>query len=253
MQSTLGVGSCFSFSLTMPLARGQAAEAAPRIAVKGFRGQPRSVLVVDDIPENRAMLSDGLRELGFEVREAANGKEALDRVFAAVPDLILMDVRMPVMDGLEATKRMRAIAGLAALPVIAVSAGVSAEERTRSLDAGANALLTKPVDFDELISTITLHLPIDWVIEERDQPGDADAKGGDGMTLEAIPPQAEMEALHRLALAGDMRGLRAQAERLGDEYRAFADRLQTLARAYQSSAILNLIERNMDRKQVEHS
>ncbi|UUL84221.1 ATP-binding protein [Sphingomonas qomolangmaensis] len=253
VQSALGVGSCFSFALTMPLARGQAAETAPRIAVKGFRGPPRSVLVVDDIPENRAMLSDGLRGLGFEVREAANGQEALDRVSAAVPDLVLMDVRMPVMDGLEATRRLRVIAGLAALPVIAVSAGVSVEERTRSLDAGANAFLTKPVDFDELVSTITLHLPIDWVIEERDQPGDADAEGGDGMTLEAIPPQAEMEALHRLALAGDMRGLRAQAERLGDDYRAFADRLQTLARAYQSSAILNLIERNMDRKQVELS
>ena len=252
VESRLGQGSRFSFAIDMPIPESEPLALPIDTAVSGYRGARRSILVVDDMPENRAMLAEMLGQLGFGILQASDGAEGVELASAMQPDLILMDVRMPVMDGLVATQRIREVTALASVPIIAVSAGVAPEEQARSLAAGANGFLAKPVDHDELMRTIARHLPLDWISEQPDQPAGSSAE----RVPEIAPPQAEIEILHKLAMAGDMRGIRGQADRLvalDDRFRPFTDTIQRLAQAYQSQALLNHIERHLDRKQVVSS
>jgi signal transduction histidine kinase/ActR/RegA family two-component response regulator len=152
-------GSVFRFEIELPTALGEAAP-APEQPVIGYEGERKTVLVVDDVPANRAMLIDMLRPLGFTMVEAQNGREGLEKAQAVLPDAILMDNVMPVMDGLEATQRLRELPALKNVPVIAVSASATAEGRERVLAAGANAFLTKPFRAAQLLAVLEQHLRI---------------------------------------------------------------------------------------------
>ena len=116
------------------------------------------MLVVDDVPQNRELLTDMLKPLGFVTVEAQDGQEGLERAQALLPDLILMDNVMPVMDGLEATRRLRALPALQHVPVIAISASAAADGKERALESGANAFLTKPFRANQLLALIEQHL-----------------------------------------------------------------------------------------------
>jgi PAS domain S-box-containing protein len=115
----------------------------------------RSVIVLaEDNEANIITLSDYLRNKGFQVVVARNGIEAIAQVHAVYPDVILMDIQMPVMDGLEATRRIRANADLTHIPIIALTALAMPGDRERCLEAGANAYLSKPVKMSELVTAI---------------------------------------------------------------------------------------------------
>ena len=120
----------------------------------------RRVLIVDDNPLNQDVFRELLTEAGFDTRQADNGATALqiaqeDRAL----DLVLMDMQMPVMDGLEATRRIRALPLCATLPIIALTANVLPRDRTRCLDAGMNDFLGKPIDLPEFIRVLLRWLP----------------------------------------------------------------------------------------------
>jgi CheY-like chemotaxis protein len=205
-------------------------------------------MIVDDVPANRAMLADLLHTLGFVVEEAADGKQALAQMDKTLPDLILMDVRMPVMDGLEATRRIRANPRLQAVPIIANSASATPEDQQGSMTAGASAFLTKPIDQDELLQGIADLLGFVW--ETEAQASEASGSEGDAMIA---PPKEEMDVLYELALVGNMRDIRQRAEHiagLDGKYRPFASKLGMLAKSYQSKAILDLVESHL---QSRHS
>jgi len=122
--SQQGQGSRFWFDLHLPLAHAQASVAEDRVAI-GYDGVRKKVLVVDDVAENRMVLLDMLRPLGFLTYEARNGREGLERAKALLPDLILMDNVMPVMNGLETTRRLRELPELKNVPVLTISASAS--------------------------------------------------------------------------------------------------------------------------------
>jgi CheY-like chemotaxis protein len=120
----------------------------------------RRILVVEDDVRNIFALSRVLEPNGVEVVIARNGREAVERVERQEPiDLILMDIMMPEMDGLEATRRIRALPGAARLPIIALTAKAMPDDHQRCLDAGADDYLTKPIDVDKLLSLIRVWLP----------------------------------------------------------------------------------------------
>jgi CheY-like chemotaxis protein len=163
VRSQPGSGSLFWFELdAAPAAEARAAAAAVVSATPGYAGPRRRVLVADDVPVNRKMLCELLRRLGFEAHEAADGRQALDQVRLIAPDLVLMDVRMPGLDGLEATAELRKQPATARLPVIMVSANAAPEDQARSLAAGADAFLAKPVDRTRLLTLLTEHLNLQW-------------------------------------------------------------------------------------------
>lgn len=112
------------------------------------------ILLVEDNDMNREMLTRRLVRRGYDVSAAIDGANALALVHSELPDVVLMDMSLPVMDGWETTRRMKADAAVAAIPVIALTAHAMADDRERALAAGCDDFDTKPVDLDRLIAKI---------------------------------------------------------------------------------------------------
>src|ERR1700675_884853 len=115
---------------------------------------PARILVVDDTPANVKLLADVLGARGYAVSTAASGKEALEKVAADAPDLVLLDVVMPEMSGYEVCKALRADPATARLPVVMVTALDPGQERVKGIEAGADDFLTKPINQAELLARV---------------------------------------------------------------------------------------------------
>jgi CheY-like chemotaxis protein len=113
-----------------------------------------TILIVDDYSDNRTLLSAWLRAKGFKVVEAQDGKEGVLQANRAKPDLILMDLAMPELDGVEATRQIRQRNILAHTPIFAISAYATHDVKQDALDAGCNAVFAKPLDLDSLLRKI---------------------------------------------------------------------------------------------------
>lgn len=165
LKSDVGAGSLFWFELDLPLAeRADPGEAAV-LNVTGYAGPRLRVLVVDDVAANREMMTELLGALGFETEDAIHGQDALDKVALTPPDLVLMDLAMPVMDGLEATRRIRATELGKTLPIIALSANASHTHRDQAMEAGATLFMSKPFDNAVLLSNLGRCLTLTWVTQ----------------------------------------------------------------------------------------
>ena len=238
VESRLGQGSTFRFEVQAEAVRA-ATPVAPSNTVTGYAGRRKTILVVDDIAENRAVVTDLLTSLGFAMAEAANGRAGVELAQRVRPDLILMDIAMPDLDGLAATQLLRQLDRFRDLPIVAMSASVSASDGAQCLAAGMNAFLAKPLDADRLLEQLARLLGLEWTYEGA--PTAPVPSQGAMVT----PPAPEMEALHRLARLGNMGKIIAQAERLAaldERYRPFASELGALASRYQSRDVLRLVE-----------
>lgn len=154
-------GSGTAFTVTLPLPRAEPPQshavdaAARRLAATDQPGQ--RALVVDDNPANRQVMAAILGSLGFEVMTAEDGAGAVEAVIGADHDIVFMDVNMPGMDGLDATRAIRgaeAASGLARTPIIALTASVMAHETDRYFAAGMDAVLAKPINMTELVALL---------------------------------------------------------------------------------------------------
>ena len=114
------------------------------------RSSPPTVMVVEDFEDNRFMMRRLLEMSGYRVLEAINGEEAVELAHRERPQLILMDLSLPQLDGLAATRRIRQNADLRDVPIVAVSAHDTADFHADALAAGCNDYVTKPIDFDQL-------------------------------------------------------------------------------------------------------
>ena len=112
------------------------------------------VLLVEDNEESREGLSRYLRRNGYEILLAVDGRQAVDVARSAVPDLILIDLNLPVLDGWEATRQLKAGSETRGIPVIALTAHAMAGDRERALEAGCDDYDTKPIDFPRLLTKI---------------------------------------------------------------------------------------------------
>ncbi len=116
---------------------------------------PIKILLVEDNEMNRDMLSRRLRRKGYEVVIAVDGQEGVDKASKELPAIILMDMSLPVVDGWEATRRLKAAADTEPIPVIALTAHAMAGDRKKALAAGCDDYDTKPVDLKRLLGKIT--------------------------------------------------------------------------------------------------
>jgi signal transduction histidine kinase/ActR/RegA family two-component response regulator len=249
VKSTPGQGSIFSFEVGALVAEYEGSASLVGGQVQGYDGPRKRVLVVDDIDANRFVLADTLGQLGFDIEQAANGLEALKAAQSTPTDLVLMDVRMPVMDGLEAMRQMRQNPELCRVPIIAVSAGVTKNEQEECLAAGAKAILTKPIDEASMLKQIGSLLDLTWIIDTPQQTLPAMNYPGEHFVL---PEPEQMKSLRDLAKTGNMRAISEKAESLATSdarYRPFADKITELARGYQSRALLHMMEKHVARQQ----
>jgi signal transduction histidine kinase/ActR/RegA family two-component response regulator len=251
VESEVGRGSRFWFEL--PSAHVQPSSGPvtlPASIVRGYDGPSRTALIIDDVAFNRAVIADLLVDVGFMVVEADNGLDGIALAQFRHPDVILTDIFMPGIDGLEVVRRLRAIPKFMDVPIIALSATSLGPDGTKYTDAGVSAFISKPVDSSVLLERIGESLGLSWicdtaVVGEKSIPIDAVS------TISITISKAEMDELHRLARDGDMSAISRWAERIAaDDPRnaAFADSLRRLARAYQSKAILQLVEQHLEGK-----
>lgn len=247
VESEVGKGSLFWFDLPPALAVSPVAPAAAPVSIiSGYEGPRRKALVIDDVPVNRAIIVQLLARIGFDTVEAESGLDGIARMQYEHPDLILTDIVMRGIDGLEVMRRIRAMPAFAEVPLIAVSASPFGVDGAKSLEAGANAFVSKPVDFDALLAKIAPLLKLDWTYEAAREETSHEPFVDPVVTL----PQDVMDELHRLARDGNMHGIALWAERVAaadPPHAPFAARLQQLAKAYQSKAILQLVERYLHR------
>lgn len=180
--------------------------------------------------------------------EAVSGEDGLEKALLMQPDLILMDIVMPGMDGLETTRRLRALPALREVPVIAISASTSYNNQENSLTAGINAFLPKPINYSSLVTRIAdlLHLHL---IGESSAPLLAKDKDADLLVL----PEELLNELYELARLGNMRMILQwvnRVEELDERYHSFTNQLRVLAEKYQSKSILNLVKRNLESRKM---
>lgn len=245
VDSTPGVGSIFYFDIPVTLATAaDVEEVKPRRRVVGIaEGQPvYRMLVVEDKWANRKLLVRLLQPLGFEIREATNGQEALEIWQSWKPHVVWMDMRMPVMDGYEATRRIKATAQGQATIVIAITASAFEEDRKLILSEGCDDFIRKPFQEWEIYDRLERHLGIQFIYEEeRLSSGPAPEEAQITLRSEALAVQSE-------AWRAALRDAAAQADadwvlRLADEANdaRIAEALRGLVRDFRFDLILEAL------------
>lgn len=241
VRSVVGSGSTFWFDVELPPLQAALPSAAPARKVIGISGQVAPLLVVDDVETNRHLLRDMLAPLGFAVIEAASGQEALALARAARPALILMDLMMPEMDGFETTRRLREDETLRDIPIIAVSADAFEQARERSLTAGCQEYLVKPVSEAQLCECLRQFLPVEWRYEQCENAASQEAET-DQLPLMA-PPKEQIDMLYQLALIGDIFGIRAALRTLNEpRYAGFAAKLESFSASLNMKGIQQFLQ-----------
>lgn len=240
VKSELEKGSTFWFDLTLPVVTAKTElKSAKTDKIMGYKGKRRKMLVVDDKHENRLVLHGMLEPLGFEVIEAVNGKEEVEKAKEIKPDIILTDLVMPVMTGFEAVQKIRQIPELKGIIIIAVSASVFEADQEKCKIVGFNSFLPKPIEVDKLFGLMEKLLKLEWIYEESKT---IEKNSEEGQLVP--PPPEEIANLFELAMDGDMRGIRKRASLMEQtpELIPFARKLQKLAKSFQEKQILALIE-----------
>lgn len=249
VRSEVGKGSEFHFELPMHvLAGGDLPVESPRGRVIGVEeGQPRHrILIVEDQPENRLLLRKMMEPLGFDLREATNGREALDIFEQWRPHLIWMDIRMPIMDGREAASRIKQTPAGAQTKIIALTAHAMEDERTKILASGCDAFVRKPYRPQEICDALAAHLGVRFRYE-KDQPsaapGPADAWSSDQLCdrLHELPPDLTAELLKAAELL-DGQHILDVADRIAGMDRELGERLRSMASNLQYKQLLGVLD-----------
>lgn len=249
VKSTLGQGSIFWLDLDLPEVSEWATNAAKANAhtIVGFKGRKRKILIADDKWQNRSIMVGMLQPLGFEILEATEGQDCLNKAVEFKPDCILMDLMMPVMSGLEATRRIRKSPGQTKLVVIATSASVFDFDRQQSVEVGCNDFIPKPIRIEELLEKLRTHLEVEWIYEENlEEIRRAEGEKKSLSSEIVAPSDEEMVVLFDLAMMGDLRGIAERAaklEQLNEQWVPFATHLRQLAKGFEEQQILEFIKK----------
>jgi len=241
VQSALGEGSRFCFELEFPvedLPEAQAG-ASSQGRFMGYTGPRRRLLVVDDNEINLMVMREMLESTGFQVALAVGGEDALEKVHAGSIDLVLLDLLMPGMNGYAVLEALRQNPRLLGLPVVAVSAAVTTDEREKVKGASFDGFIGKPVDIEKLCAVVGNLLGLKWLPEEEKSPPLPPIDE----PLES-PPVAALAELDELLALGKLPRAVYWAERLKErfpEYAPFAKRVEVLARELDEDGLRVLI------------
>ncbi|MBV6626842.1 MAG: CHASE2 domain-containing protein [Rivularia sp. (in: Bacteria)] len=247
VESNLGKGSKFWFDADLNLGKENIHKKTNLVNtnITGFKGDKHNILIVDDRWENRSIIINYLQKIGFSCFEASNGKEALQQVKDIKPDLILTDISMPEMDGLEMMKILRSNPETNSLPIVVCSASVFETDVNQSLAAGANEFLPKPVQIDKLLTILHKYLQLEWTYvktEHKEQNHLNEAPLNQEIIL---PSTAEMDKLFDLAMRGNVNAilhLLEDLENSDNNYKPFVGKVRQLADNFQFKQIRQYIK-----------
>jgi PAS domain S-box-containing protein len=243
IESAPGEGTTVSFDIPVQVAGAEAVAASTVRSSRRVVGvksgqQSYRILVVDDRQDARQLLLRLLTPLGFNVREAGNGQEAVNASRMWRPHLVWMDLRMPVMDGLEAARRIKATTEARDTVIIALTASSYEEERADILAAGCDDFLRKPFEENELFGLMQKHLAVTFAYEDDDSKIRDLRSKIDSAALEALPEDVR-RSLEQALIQLDAEAL---ATAIGEVPHApLAQALETLAHEFQYSKMLQLI------------
>jgi PAS domain S-box-containing protein len=247
LESSPGEGSCFRFVLELPPAEGSLPSGGEQAERFWHLAGPHRVraLVVDDVADNREVLSGLLARAGVEVQMANNGAEALQRVAEQAPDIVFMDVRMPVMDGLAAVRQLRQRWPADGIVCVAITASGLLRQRSYYLDAGFDDFIGKPFVFDKVYECMARHLPVRFECE----PAAEVAVASGPCTANPAAVQLSEGLRKRLLDAARINAL-TEIEKLigelkvsGPDMQGLADELECLLSRYDTDGIVALVNR----------
>ena len=244
VRSTLGEGSCFTASV--PVEPSEETPAPPKTPPRRVAGVEHNeaegpLLIVDDVKENRDILKALLAPLGFALREAENGREALRLFEEERPCAVLMDMRMPVMDGYEATKRIKASEGGSSVPVIAVTASAFEDDVQNVLKSGADICIRKPLSPEDVYEALGKLLGIRFLYADEPRTADTEQEPPPSMEALAALPEELIKAMRRAVEDGDIDELHTLVDRVREMNREVAEGLQKLVRQYDYAALSSLL------------
>ncbi len=244
--SRLGRGSTFTFDIRVALEKERATletlqqSPLPQLAPD----QPHyRILIAEDVAENRLLLSNYLTSLGFEVQTVVNGQEAIARWQEWQPHLIWMDILMPVMDGHEATQKIRAHPQGNSPIIIALTANAFSEAQMMALDAGCDDYLAKPFRLETILDKLVQHLGVKIVSSATESfpPSSANPTALSGEMLQAMP-QIWLTQLHQAALELDETALELLITQIPPEQMALSQSLNNLLLHFRFDLIVELTQ-----------
>ncbi|MGY8828911.1 MAG: ATP-binding protein [Pseudomonadales bacterium] len=241
VRSVLDQGTRFQVRLFLSEVRVPQAVVHVEHDIIGYQGPRRLILVVDDHIEHRRVLAGMLEPLGFNIIQAASGQEAIRQAALLHPDLILMDLSMPQMDGWETSRLIRRNA-MSQAPIIVISANAFADDRERSVAAACNDYLAKPVHTPELLERIHKQLDLQWLRRTAPLPTPP-------LATRVLPSSNDLDALRELGAMGYIRGILEKLDaidRLTPASTSFTTPLRALVKSYR------LDEFNRQLKEAEH-
>jgi CheY-like chemotaxis protein len=259
VESEPGKGSLFSFEIQAETAADmheiQAVQPARRVIGLepnqcAANGSPYRILVVEDHLENRLLLTHLLQTVGFKVREATNGQEAIEQYEAWQPHLIWMDMRMPVMDGYVATREIRKLetrnSKLETPKIIALTASAFEEDRFHVLEVGCDDFVRKPIQEADIFDAMSEHLGVRYVYEEsrKSKVENPKLKVEEVLMPEALAalPHNVLENLEHATLDSDVNLIKQVIHDVRSHDVALADALARLAHEFDYDMILKFIQ-----------
>jgi two-component system, sensor histidine kinase and response regulator len=242
VQSEREKGSTFSVEMDVEEVGAQRDETlAPNTPVEGYEGPRKRILIADDKADNRHILARLLESLGFAIDSAENGAQAVALAQSSQPDLIFMDLVMPIQDGFAAIREIRSLStALARVPIVAVSASAFDNTRMQSTAAGCDDFVTKPVRLESIIEIVGRLLMLKWR-HANEAPTEHSAPPKQRPDFASLSlPQPLARELYELALSGDVQRLsrRLKESRNGDHaVIAAVDALTSLANDYDTRGL----------------
>ena len=246
VKSKTDIGSKFWFDMDLPTVNSLINyEQLTTNDVIGYTNQKYQVLVVDDKQENRMVLKDILQTLDFSITEAIDGIDAIQKVKIKKPDIIFMDIKMPNVNGLEATKKIRKIPHLENTIIIAISANAFEYTIKESLEAGCNGFIPKPITIEKVIKEINKHLPIVWIYKnEKEISGK--------QKIESLNMKSNAHMFYKLCNLiefGERSDIFKELDRIKNEekdFLPFVDHVRKMVKNFQLISALKFIKDQID-------